>query len=67
MHVDPHDLRTIDEVRSQPATIIHRARADDPYWLTSEWGLVALDSVDNGRDEDGPGDIACVATSFTCH
>lgn len=63
----PLGLRTIDEVRGQTATIIHPSCADDPYWLTGEWGAVALYSVDNGRNKDRHGDITHAAhPSPTC-
>ena len=62
---DPDSLGTVREICGETSPIVYGTRTDDIDWIASEWGFVAFDSVDTGRDEEGDGDIARVTATFT--
>jgi hypothetical protein len=49
----------------ETTAVVHSPSSDDVYGPTSQRRLVALALVHACRDEDGCGNVACMATTFT--
>ena len=62
---DPHGLSTPRKVSSERTTVVYGTCAYDIDRLAGQRGLVSLDSIDAGRDEDRGGDVTGVSSTLT--
>ena len=62
---DPDGIGTHHERSSEELTVVNTTSGNDVNGTTSERGLVALDGLNDGGDEDSGGNVTSVTTTLT--
>lgn len=62
---NPDGRGTKGEGSSDGLAVVDTTSGDNLDWLAGHWGLVALDEIDDGWDEDGGWGVTGVSTSLT--